>query len=79
MDSDAVTPASVGNLFADLPADLPDELFQTLAGSGDVRVERIVSRGHRSPEGFWYDQPSGSSCCAGRRGCGSRTSRGRAS
>lgn len=21
-----------------------------------MRVERIVSRGHRSPEGFWYDQ-----------------------
>lgn len=26
------------------------------AGSGNVRIERIVSRGHASPAGFWYDQ-----------------------
>ncbi|HEY4313424.1 MAG TPA: cupin domain-containing protein [Pirellulales bacterium] len=24
--------------------------------SPGVRVERIVSQGHASPEGFWYDQ-----------------------
>ncbi|WP_374497243.1 cupin domain-containing protein [Vogesella indigofera] len=45
------------NLFADIPADLPQELFQTLfSGSAGFRVERIVSRGHASPEDFWYDQ-----------------------
>jgi cupin 2 domain-containing protein len=44
------------NLFRDLPADSPDEVFQTLAAAGAVRVERIVSRGHASPPGFWYDQ-----------------------
>ncbi|PQO39741.1 cupin domain-containing protein [Bremerella cremea] len=44
------------NLFQDLPSELPDELFQTLVQQGDVRIERIVSRGHASPEGFWYDQ-----------------------
>jgi cupin 2 domain-containing protein len=27
-----------------------------LTGSA-FRFERIVSRGHASPEGFWYDQP----------------------
>lgn len=45
------------SLFDDVPADLPQELFQTLFG-GDkgFRVERIVSRGHASPGGFWYDQ-----------------------
>ncbi|WP_305041990.1 cupin domain-containing protein [Geoalkalibacter sp.] len=30
--------------------------MQTLTGNGLVRIERIVSRGHASPEGFWYDQ-----------------------
>ena len=45
------------NLFADLPARLPDELIGTLLEAADVRVERIVSHGHASPEGFWYDQP----------------------
>lgn len=32
------------------------EAVSRLAGSGAVRIERIVSRGHASPPGFWYDQ-----------------------
>jgi cupin 2 domain-containing protein len=36
--------------------DLPDEHFETLLHSGSVRIERIVSHGHASPPGFWYDQ-----------------------
>src|SRR5438876_3915148 len=44
------------NLFADLPQRLPDELFSTLLEAASVRIERIVSGGHASPEGFWYDQ-----------------------
>jgi cupin 2 domain-containing protein len=44
------------NLFADLPSFLPDELFTTLLDAANVRIERIVSHGHASPEGFWYDQ-----------------------
>lgn len=45
-----------GNLLKALPADLPDELFTILAEADGVRIERIVSTGHASPEGFWYDQ-----------------------
>jgi cupin 2 domain-containing protein len=44
------------NLFADLPLHMPDELVTTLLETADVRIERIVSHGHTSPEGFWYDQ-----------------------
>ena len=44
------------NLFADIPNALPDELFSVLMESEHVKVERIVSDGHASPEGFWYDQ-----------------------
>ena len=44
------------NLFADLPQHLPQELVQTLLTAANVRIERIVSHGHASPEGFWYDQ-----------------------
>jgi len=44
------------NLFTDLPANLPKELVTTLLQAADVRIERIVSHGHASPEGFWYDQ-----------------------
>lgn len=45
-----------GNLFTGIPAELPAELCEVLASGKGVRVERIVSRGHASPEGFWYDQ-----------------------
>ena len=46
----------VDNLFANLPASLPEELVTVLAERGAVRIERIVSEGHASPPGFWYDQ-----------------------
>ncbi len=44
------------NLFANLPAAIPEELIEVLAENQHVRIERIVSAGHISPEGFWYDQ-----------------------
>jgi cupin 2 domain-containing protein len=44
------------NLFEQIPADLPNEIAQTLLETPKVRIERIVSHGHASPEGFWYDQ-----------------------
>ena len=48
--------AGIANLFAEIPEELPEELVQTLLGSSSVRIERIVSLGHTTPEGFWYDQ-----------------------
>ena len=42
--------------FADIPADLKDELIETILQASGFRIERIVSQGHRSEEGFWYDQ-----------------------
>lgn len=47
---------NTGNLFAALPEALDGEAFERLAGQGTVRIERIVSRGHRSPAVGWYDQ-----------------------
>ncbi|REJ82678.1 MAG: cupin domain-containing protein [Planctomycetota bacterium] len=44
------------NLFAGLPNQLAEELVEVLVEDRDVRIERIVSTGHTSPEGFWYDQ-----------------------
>ena len=46
----------MANLFSDLPQNLPNELLTTLLEATNVRIERIVSHGHASPEGFWYDQ-----------------------
>lgn len=44
------------NLFKEIPSDLPEELSQILVEHGGVTIERIVSRGHASEPGFWYDQ-----------------------
>lgn len=46
----------IPNLLAEIPRDLPEELFQTLVAAQGLRIERIVSYGHASPAGFWYDQ-----------------------
>ena len=46
------------NLLANLPRDLPEEFFTTLLQAPGIRIERIVSHGHQSPDGFWYDQPA---------------------
>ncbi|NLI83660.1 MAG: cupin domain-containing protein [Deltaproteobacteria bacterium] len=46
----------MSNIFEKIPGQLPSEIVQELAVSSTVRIERIVSRGHASPEGFWYDQ-----------------------
>jgi cupin 2 domain-containing protein len=46
----------MNNLFSDIPAGLENELFDTLASSDKVVVERIVSIGQVSPAEGWYDQ-----------------------
>jgi cupin 2 domain-containing protein len=46
----------MGSLFKDIPAELPEELIESLCSTEYVKIERIVSKGHASPEGFWYDQ-----------------------
>jgi cupin 2 domain-containing protein len=47
-----------GDLGSNMPADvsaLPEQIAVLVEGKR-LRVERIVSQGHRSPDGFWYDQ-----------------------
>ena len=46
----------MNNLFSNLPDSLPKELVEILAESKSVRIERIISTGHSSPDDFWYDQ-----------------------
>jgi len=46
----------MNNIFAAIPADLTSEVFEVLAQSDQVKIERIVSKGHSSPETGWYDQ-----------------------
>ena len=44
------------NLFANIPSSLPQELLETILSKPNVHIERIVSQGQSSLEGFWYDQ-----------------------
>jgi len=46
----------MNNLFSDIPTSRPKELTEVLAEATSIRIERIVSHGHASPEGYWYDQ-----------------------
>ena len=49
-------PASLHNLYSELPAELPEERFDTLLETPAFRLERILSLGHVTPAGEWYDQ-----------------------
>ncbi|HDQ41335.1 MAG TPA: cupin domain-containing protein [Desulfonatronum sp.] len=46
----------MANIF-DIPAGKADqERCDVLAQGPETRIERIISQGHASPPGFWYDQ-----------------------
>ena len=45
------------NLFADLSRSMPGEQIEPLLSGSQCTLERIVSLGHVTPEGQWYDQP----------------------
>ena len=44
------------NIMEHLPKGSADEVFEVLARGQDVKIERIISKGHTSPEEGWYDQ-----------------------
>ncbi|HEX7454586.1 MAG TPA: cupin domain-containing protein [Gallionella sp.] len=46
----------MGNIYSELPLPLENELFEELIRAENVRIERIISKGHTSPEQGWYDQ-----------------------
>ncbi|MEN8264318.1 MAG: cupin domain-containing protein [Nitrospirota bacterium] len=46
----------INNIFKNIPAALPEELIDIISWKNNVKIERIVSRGHSSPDTFWYDQ-----------------------
>lgn len=50
-------PPSTANLFRQLPEAKKSEQIETLLKTSGFRIERIVSQGQASDEGFWYDQP----------------------
>jgi cupin 2 domain-containing protein len=53
---EARSAVDIGNVFSGLSREIPDELFEELAATEACTIERIISRGHSTPEGQWYDQ-----------------------
>ncbi len=48
-----------GNIFASIPDNLQQEVLEQIVHAGQVKIERIISQGHTSPESGWYDQEQG--------------------
>jgi cupin 2 domain-containing protein len=46
----------IANLLSDLPTTKGAETLEKILTGGNFRLERIISNGQCSPEGFWYDQ-----------------------
>ena len=46
----------MNNIFSDVPNEIPEEIFQTLIENKHIKIERIISAGHKSPKQGWYDQ-----------------------
>ncbi len=47
------------NIYASIPGALKEELLEILLAAKGFRLERIVSKGHATPPGDWYDQETG--------------------
>jgi len=46
----------MNNIFDAIPNDIRDEVFDTLIDNTNIKIERIVSRGHHSSGSGWYEQ-----------------------
>lgn len=46
----------MANIFSDIPPNLPNEIFDDIVTTDQLRIERIISKGHTSPDTGWYDQ-----------------------
>jgi cupin 2 domain-containing protein len=44
------------NIFENIPATVPEELFEYLLVQENLKIERIISQGHFTPIAEWCDQ-----------------------
>ena len=47
---------TLNNFFQDIPKTLDNEFLEVIVQGSQVKIERIVSRGHTSPRSGWYNQ-----------------------
>ena len=46
----------LGNLYTLIPESLDSEVFELIVKNENIKIERIISKGHKSPKTGWYDQ-----------------------
>ncbi len=46
----------IENIFESIAKDSGDELVDLLVQNETIKIERIISKGHTSPDTGWYDQ-----------------------
>jgi cupin 2 domain-containing protein len=51
-----MTPPPVNNIFAEISDQIPEEIFECILKQKNLVIERIVSKGHVTLAGQWYDQ-----------------------
>ena len=44
------------NIYSNIPKDIPKEIFEEIISVENCRIQRIISKGHSTPEDQWYDQ-----------------------
>lgn len=46
----------VTNIYKNIPSNIPEELFEIISENENIKIERIISDGHSTPQDYWYDQ-----------------------
>ena len=44
------------NIFELIPKNLEDEIFENILLNKNLKIERIISKGHTTPQSQWYNQ-----------------------
>ena len=46
----------IRNIYSDIQKHAPDEILENILQTDQFKIERIISRGHATADGEWYDQ-----------------------
>ena len=44
------------NIFENIPKKIDEEIFEKIISNKSVNIQRIISKGHTSPQSGWYNQ-----------------------
>lgn len=47
---------TVSNIYSGVPKEFSGEMFEEIIRGGSFYLERIISKGHSTQKGQWYDQ-----------------------